>query len=1058
MSISATASGAPEAKKFRLSLPTQVVVERPVFTISQSASISDTSGDLRSPNEPLPLPSSASMIKEENEDAGVCGDDLKPLLTNGQSLVDVLSTAMMFQANALLKQQQQQQQQQHHHQRGHHHRAPKSITPNGSGTPTIPGALAVAASPAAALFGEDDWSWHRNPAAAIRSGGTNKQTPVWKYFVYNKAENLSRCIVGDCTYMLKGPHTSTLACHLKKHPAEYAEFQKLKLDYTRDRNGGQLPSSPVSSTSGSGSGNGTNSIRAKSACSSYVIKTNKLCDSPNGVLNLSKQQSPGVTTSRQSTHSMSSILNVLNARANAAALAGGNGHLVSSPISTLLNQENNSNINNTADVPTSIQKSLQNPLLKSGGFLGEKFVNFLGANVITTGNVTTSRKWGRDDRKQKEMETKLALMLSATQLPTTIIENSFFREFMEFVQPKFSVPHDTAYIEEIINTQHSRMLLNVKNQLSASKKVAIMVDVLKLTTPSSSASSSTDDKESKDAYSKDSDNSDSGFEISSDENQSLPGSPRATHDEARSIIRLCVSAAYFSSLTQRTEVALLGIRTLSDESNIVDSLRITVEQVLSEFDIPPEKISRYLTNGVVQLVNSESSFEDEIFPRMLEPYNQKLTQSLLKIIDASETIEELKKSFYCMILNFVTRQDAMELLQQVAGRVISLPITDSFLVLTDAVLELKDAFLSVCAQLAVDIPIEPISEEQWQMLEGVSRLLRLFRTHMNVIQDGAYATIDGVVPSLMQLQLSLDKDFSMLGDLAAQLKEDLRCRTSSILDMSSPDFDGSFIEATALNHHLVLLLDDEQIAYAKGAIERQLNERMQLAEEVAARRSMKLNGCVDALLAAVVDRNGSSPNSSSLSTSSSLEGTLSPVIVPSSALYPDLVMAANERRKVMKERQQNDGKNRYAKAIVQSYFDELVCGGNQPMCNRSLPLGHAIPTALNGRQLPPLQFWQLNATKCAQLSEIAIELLTIPSSTVSLERIFASSFFDFTDAAISSSSSLSLSPSSSVHASSSLSSQQPIFDPISLLNSIDDPQRIERDVMLRFNRSLIPKV
>lgn len=66
----------------------------------------------------------------------------------------------------------------------------------------IPGALAVAASPAAQLFNEHDWSWHRNPAAAIRSGGTNKQTPVWKYFVYNKAENLSRCIIGDCTYMV----------------------------------------------------------------------------------------------------------------------------------------------------------------------------------------------------------------------------------------------------------------------------------------------------------------------------------------------------------------------------------------------------------------------------------------------------------------------------------------------------------------------------------------------------------------------------------------------------------------------------------------------------------------------------------------------------------------------------------------------------------------------------------------------------------------------------------------------------------------------------------------
>lgn len=41
--------------------------------------------------------------------------------------------------------------------------------------------------------------------------------------------------MGNCTYQLKGPHTSTLACHLKKHTAEYAEFQRLKSEYTRER-------------------------------------------------------------------------------------------------------------------------------------------------------------------------------------------------------------------------------------------------------------------------------------------------------------------------------------------------------------------------------------------------------------------------------------------------------------------------------------------------------------------------------------------------------------------------------------------------------------------------------------------------------------------------------------------------------------------------------------------------------------------------------------------------------------------------------------------------------
>ncbi|VDN34992.1 unnamed protein product [Gongylonema pulchrum] len=205
---------APQPKKFRLSLPTQVVVQRPSFTYQNSSSpleLDEAANRGQSPAAPSSARSSSttSCVKEERDDfmTGTNGSNNLLFQKGGKSLVDVLSNAMILQAtNAFIK----------------------VVTTVPSGPP-IPGAIAVAASPAAALFGEDDWSWHRNPAAAIRSGGTNKQTPVWKYFVYNKAENLSRCIVGNCTYMLKGPHTSTLACHLKKHPNEYVEFQKLKV-------------------------------------------------------------------------------------------------------------------------------------------------------------------------------------------------------------------------------------------------------------------------------------------------------------------------------------------------------------------------------------------------------------------------------------------------------------------------------------------------------------------------------------------------------------------------------------------------------------------------------------------------------------------------------------------------------------------------------------------------------------------------------------------------------------------------------------------------------------
>lgn len=51
---------------------------------------------------------------------------------------------------------------------------------------------------------------------------------------------------------------------------------------------------------------------------------------------------------------------------------------------------------------------------------------------------------------------------------------------------------------------------------------------------------------------------------------------------------------------------------------------------------------------------------------------------------------------------------------------------------------------------------------------------------------------------------------------------DLQKRTASILDITDPNFDGTFIQATALNPHLALLLDDEQFAYARIAIEQEV--------------------------------------------------------------------------------------------------------------------------------------------------------------------------------------------------------------------------------------------
>uniref|UniRef100_A0A914E968 HAT C-terminal dimerisation domain-containing protein n=1 Tax=Acrobeloides nanus TaxID=290746 RepID=A0A914E968_9BILA len=1076
----ATAADGPEAKKFRFSLPTQVLIQRPSYTFNQNGikiekddreaiaeiKLENLSNALEAnPIADMELATDVNTEVAENlslkpssetPSTGQNSTAQTPTLPTGQSLME-FSLAMLFQqTNSLLKK---------HPNKDElklnllSSRSPSN--PSASSTPSIsapiPGALAVAASPAAQLFSEDDWSWHRNPAAAIRSGGTNKQTPVWKYFVYNKAENLSRCIIGDCTYMLKGPHTSTLACHLKKHPAEYAEFQRLKMEYTKERSTSQLNPASSSSCSSNKSqsrpnlekplnlSNGSANFNHNQMFASALMKPKSKPEAPmnpcNGIfgpanpLNAIPALSNGAdhvktANNGKSGQTMSDILNLLNARA-AAVSSGNNQSGINLPPFPTTPMPDSPTRDPATVFPSNLfaAANMNNPLNFMNIF--KQSTNSPLAQAATAADLLhQTKKWQKQDRKQREMEIKLALTFSAAQLPLVLVKSPFFRDLIETAQPKFTMPSDVSQVEEIINSQFSRTIAALKVQLAATSKVSLLIDVLKLNNNQQNSSSSSN---------------------GNDEVVSGTESETAVDDATTvvaSAIRLCISAAYFSATTQRMEVVLLGIRQPTNDSDLGTGIRNAVEMLLYEYDLNMDKVSRVLTNGMQEIGIAES-----LFPRQLEPYNQKLTQALLNVFEVDEQVNELKKAFYSMIFGFLSRPDALSQLNKISGRVVEFPIAESFLVLAEVLLEIKEAFLTVCCQQPLDNPIEILTEQQWSMLDNVVKLLSLFRTHMNVIQDGNYATIDRVVPSLMQLQMSLYKDFPLLGDLPTKLKQDLLSRTAYILDPNSENFDGTWIQATALNPQLAMLLDDTQTVYAKSAIEKMLYEKIRIAEETMARRNgLKAMGGVDALLAAVVERKSSTtssiaqcstpsavspPLSSSSSTASTDNGNCSSNAT--SMLYPDLMQAAHQRRKLVQEKQQN-GKNLYAEAMVQAYFEDLV-HSSAIMNNSHALLGlpqTPLTAALNAAQhLPPLQFWQFSSVKCAQLSEIAIELLTIPSCTVSLERIF------------------NLDCNGNNVSSSSISTLESSY---AMLRSIEDPSRMERDAILRFNRAHIPKI
>lgn len=75
-----------------------------------------------------------------------------------------------------------------------------------------------------------------------------------------------------------------------------------------------------------------------------------------------------------------------------------------------------------------------------------------------------------------------------------------------------------------------------------------------------------------------------------------------------------------------------------------------------------EKVSRVLTSGMQDIGIKENIFENQ-----LEPYNQKLTQTLMNVFEVDEKVNELKKAFYAMVFDFLSRPDALTQLNKISG-------------------------------------------------------------------------------------------------------------------------------------------------------------------------------------------------------------------------------------------------------------------------------------------------------------------------------------------------------------------------------------------------------
>ncbi|KAL6727423.1 hypothetical protein Aduo_009300 [Ancylostoma duodenale] len=446
------------------------------------------------------------------------------------------------------------------------------------------------------------------------------------------------------------------------------------------------------------------------------------------------------------------------------------------------------------------------------------------------------------------------------------------------------------------------------------------------------------------------------------------------------LLRLCVSAAFPAFVNQKYEVQviLLAFRPLVQADNTSEAVAMTIDQVLTDYDLPHDKVTRIVCSGLKQLLDDDDGC---VVDKQMEPFSQRIMTCFTHFLESNSTIDELHKSVYQMIFAFVTRPDT---LNKAAGRIVELPLSEPFPVLAEAVINIKHAIDVV----ALDGATPHLTEEQWWEPASWSvQCLGALSTMREWPCRRRCPTVDGVVPAIKQITHALDKDSLDLGALAGQLKDVVTERLASITDVNHEEFDGTYIQATALNPQLAVLLSKQQLSYARSAIEQELHSRQPPAPSSLG---------VDALLASVLS---SSPDS-----------------LP---LYSDLLQQA---QRLQQDRNSQPMRDRITEAALSSYFDELLSGSPaEALLSPLRSFGNPLQT--------PLVFWQGCMQRCPTLASLALELLPIPTATLTASSL------------------LSLRGTSPF--------QKP--DPIPILSHLDKPERLDRNLLLRFNRNFIHK-
>ena len=342
--------------------------------------------------------------------------------------------------------------------------------------------------------------------------------------------------------------------------------------------------------------------------------------------------------------------------------------------------------------------------------------------------------YGKDNKQYKAITQKLAIFVGSSNIANSLVEKLEFKDLLHTLDPQYLVPGRASIHKEL-----DKILIKLKAKMSVHVQSANAISLCC------------------DIWSK----------------------------KGLSSSYLGVTAHFFLRCDRRRHIVTLAVRRLTS-SHTAATIRLTVEEILAEWDINPSILSAILTDNGSNMVaafkakfNEDDDDVEELVESSMPDDEQEFLdcemehdiefssfnriscfshtlQLVVSKFDELDKFKELMKRAHAVVRKFNSSTKATERLIAICGKklVKDCPTRwNSKFLMLERLIDVKDQLKVVLDEQGWD----DLAASEWRTLSNITCLLQPFAKFTSLLSGDEYTTLSCVIPAIMDINIHLEE-------------------------------------------------------------------------------------------------------------------------------------------------------------------------------------------------------------------------------------------------------------------------------------------------------------